>query len=73
MRTRRTEKIALASAPMTRAVDVLADLCNRARCFTTVDGTLMYRDSDHLSVEGSLRLTGRFSRAIRAAVSGSRR
>jgi peptidoglycan/LPS O-acetylase OafA/YrhL len=56
-RTVRAEDAAVATAPMTSAVDFENELCLRRRCSTMRGGTLMYRDGEHLSVDGSLTLT----------------
>jgi hypothetical protein len=42
------------------------EFCDARRCQTSRDGTILYRDADHLSVDGSLTLTDRFYRAIEA-------
>jgi peptidoglycan/LPS O-acetylase OafA/YrhL len=45
-------------------LDLENDLCGPTRCSSVRDGTVLYRDSDHLTVAGALTLTSVFYRAI---------
>jgi hypothetical protein len=49
-------------------IDFENEICDAGRCVTSRSGTILYRDADHLSVEGSLTLTDRFYRAIESLV-----
>jgi hypothetical protein len=60
------EQAAAASAPLTATVDLNDDLCSRSNCTTMRNGALLYRDDEHLSVQGALTLTGRFTRIVAA-------
>ncbi len=62
--TRQEESAAVRSKPLTRAIDLENQLCDTSRCHSANGTTLMYRDTDHLSVDGALTLTGAFYRAI---------
>jgi peptidoglycan/LPS O-acetylase OafA/YrhL len=58
------ESRAVAAAPSTVLVDFENELCGPVRCSTVRNGTVLFRDSDHLSVDGSLTLVEAFYRAI---------
>jgi hypothetical protein len=58
------ENRAIAAVPMAWAVDFENELCGRDRCASLRVGTPLYRDSEHLSVDGALSLTERFYKAI---------
>jgi SGNH domain (fused to AT3 domains) len=47
-------------------IDFEDEICDARRCETSRNGTILYRDADHLSVDGSLTLADRFYRAIEA-------
>jgi len=59
------EDAALARATDTSALTFENFLCDAKTCHNAIDGVYMYRDFDHLSVDGSLLLTHRFYVAIR--------
>ena len=56
------ERAAVAGARNATALDFDDLLCDSARCAGAHAGTWTYRDSNHLTVSGSLLLTDRFSR-----------
>jgi peptidoglycan/LPS O-acetylase OafA/YrhL len=58
------QRAAVAAAPRSYDLDLESAFCSSTRCFSLRKGKLLYRDSDHLSVGGSLLLTDRFYRAI---------
>jgi len=58
------ERTTAAATPATSVIDFEAELCPNGRCESTRGGVVWYRDSEHLSVEGSLQLTDAFFRAI---------
>jgi peptidoglycan/LPS O-acetylase OafA/YrhL len=58
------ENRAVRLAPTAVILDVEDDLCGPTRCSSVRDGTVLYRDSDHLTVAGALTLTSVFYRAI---------
>jgi len=60
------EDRAAAAAPKAWTIDLTNQLCGPDRCPTTRSGTVLYRDSTHLSVDGALALTNTFYRAILA-------
>ncbi len=62
----RIEREAVTAAPSARALDLTGVLCPDGLCVSSRAGTPIYRDARHLSVDGALELTDRFSRAIRA-------
>ena len=55
---------AIEGSPRSATLDLIDRICNREICAQNQHGTLMYRNRDHLSVDGSLRLTT----AIQAAM-----
>ncbi len=61
------EEAAVAGARDAAALDFDDGLCDAVLCTSANRGIWMYRDVSHLSVEGSLRLTDRFSRALSLA------
>ncbi len=65
-RARRAEKAAVAGLERTWILDFENRLCGKKRCSSVKDGISLYRDSRHLSIDGSLYLAGDFERAIRA-------
>jgi peptidoglycan/LPS O-acetylase OafA/YrhL len=65
------EKAAVAGARNASTVDFDDLLCGAARCAGAHAGTWTYRDSNHLTVSGSLLLTERFSRIFEAGYTGS--
>jgi peptidoglycan/LPS O-acetylase OafA/YrhL len=58
------EDSAAATAPATWVLNFENQLCSKSRCSTARNGITLYRDSRHLSVDGSLSLTGTIQRAI---------
>jgi hypothetical protein len=58
------EAAAVTAAPRSYDLDLEDAFCSPSRCFGLRRGTLLYRDSDHLSVGGALLLTDRFYKAI---------
>jgi peptidoglycan/LPS O-acetylase OafA/YrhL len=67
------EQAAANSAPLTSTLDLDNQLCGRSTCSTMRNGIVMYRDDEHLSVEGAATLTGRFEQAIVARIGGADR
>ena len=63
-RARTAEERAVAAVRGAAAVDFVPILCPAGRCSTLSGGTLLYRDRIHLSVDGALRLSDTFYRAI---------
>jgi hypothetical protein len=63
---REAERRAVASVSNSALIDFEDEICDARRCTTSRNGTILYRDADHLSVDGSLTLTVRFYRAIEA-------
>ncbi len=61
------------SVPLTRTISFENLMCSRVSCSSVRNHVLLYRDSRHLSVQGSELLTTRFYNAIRAAARGGRR
>ncbi|MEP7334752.1 MAG: acyltransferase family protein [Actinomycetota bacterium] len=62
----RVEREAVTGAPTARALDLTDVLCPDRLCVSSRAGIPIYRDAQHLSVDGALELTDLFSRAIRA-------
>jgi len=62
--TRDAEDRAIANVPGSFAVDFTNDLCRTDSCKSKIDDLLLYRNSDHLSVDGSLTLTDKFRQLI---------
>ncbi|HEY2074080.1 MAG TPA: SGNH hydrolase domain-containing protein, partial [Gaiellaceae bacterium] len=60
----RAEESATAAVAGTHSIDFAPVLCPGARCTSTRGHTVMYRNASHLSVAGSLELTGRLRAAI---------
>jgi peptidoglycan/LPS O-acetylase OafA/YrhL len=60
------EAAAVAAVPATWSVDFVDALCGSTTCSAARQGTRLYRNSDHLSVDGALSLTGAFEDAVRA-------
>jgi peptidoglycan/LPS O-acetylase OafA/YrhL len=46
-------------SPRLRVMDPMDVLCDEQECRAIIDGVLMYRDQDHLSIEGSIFLWAR--------------
>jgi peptidoglycan/LPS O-acetylase OafA/YrhL len=65
------ERAAVASSERASAVGFDDDLCDGSRCTGARQGVWTYRDSNHLSVAGALRLTSRFADLIEAAGTSS--
>jgi peptidoglycan/LPS O-acetylase OafA/YrhL len=63
---RKAERRAVAGVSNAALIDFEDEICDARRCETSRKGTILYRDADHLSVDGSLTLTDRFYRAIEA-------
>jgi peptidoglycan/LPS O-acetylase OafA/YrhL len=61
-----SEDAAAATAQKTWVLNFENQLCGKNRCSTNKNGITLYRDSRHLSVDGSLYLTGTIQRAIAA-------
>lgn len=62
-RAKRAERSA-ASAVGATLLDLEDELCGPSNCSTARASTILYRDSEHLSVEGALRMTDRLYRVI---------
>ena len=60
------EAAAAAASRSSWTLDFADAICRGGRCETARDGIVQYRDSIHLTVDGSLRLTSGFARAIAA-------
>jgi peptidoglycan/LPS O-acetylase OafA/YrhL len=62
------ENEAMQGLPLSPSLDFESELCTRDRCASrrAHGGLIMYRDEDHLSVDGSLTLAPEFYDAIRA-------
>jgi len=58
------EDSAAVATTATWAIGFENEICGSKRCSTVRDGTIRYRDRDHLSVEGALALTSRFEHVI---------
>jgi len=56
--------------PLTRTISFENLMCSRVSCSSVRNHVVLYRDSRHLSVQGSELLTTRFYNAIRTATSG---
>jgi SGNH domain (fused to AT3 domains) len=65
-RARDAERRAAARVGNATLIDFEDEICGADRCETSRNGTILYRDADHLSVAGALTLTDRFYRAIEA-------
>ena len=66
-----TEARAVSAAPTTTIVSFENDLCSPSRCSTVkADGTVLYRDKDHLTVAGAQLLAGPFQRLFASIRSG---
>jgi hypothetical protein len=63
-RAKGVEREAVAAVPNADAIDFEDEICTEERCSTSRDGTILYRDADHLSVDGALGLTDDFYRTI---------
>jgi peptidoglycan/LPS O-acetylase OafA/YrhL len=61
----RIEREAVTSTPSARALDLTDVLCPDRLCVSSRAGIPVYRDAQHLSVDGALELTDLFSREIR--------
>jgi len=62
--TKDAERRAVAGAPLSSSVDLADQICSATTCATRRDGRWVYRDSTHLSIPESRRLTGRFEQLI---------
>jgi len=60
------EAAAAAASRSSWTLDFAGVICRGGRCETARDGIVQYRDSIHLTVDGSLRLTAGFARVISA-------
>lgn len=58
------ESLAARGIPLASVMSVEDAICGKSRCSASRDGVPMYRDREHLSVPGSLTLSGRFEAAI---------
>jgi peptidoglycan/LPS O-acetylase OafA/YrhL len=58
------ENRAIAAAKAAWGLDVENAVCGAARCSSTLGGHFMYRDGEHLSVDGALTLTRPFYDAL---------
>jgi len=58
------EDAAVRGLPTSWAVSMEDELCDRRRCTAEQNGVTIYRNHDHLSVDGASLLTGSFFRAI---------
>lgn len=63
-RARGVEGAAVAAVSNTSALDFEETLCGSDRCSTSRGDTILYRDGEHLSVDGALLLADGFYRAI---------
>ena len=50
----------LAALPKAEVIDPFPTFCDGKFCYGVRDGAILYSDKDHLSVKGSLLLTGLF-------------
>ena len=62
----RTERDAVSGTPSAHTLNLTGVLCPERLCVSSRAGVPIYRDAQHLSVDGALGLTDHFSRAIRA-------
>jgi peptidoglycan/LPS O-acetylase OafA/YrhL len=60
------ETDAVTATSSASALDLTDVLCPEGHCASSRSGITLYRDAQHLSVDGALQLTDVFSRAIRA-------
>jgi len=60
------ENAAVAAVTRAWTLDFENDVCSPTMCDAIRGGVRIYRNSDHLSVEGALMLTKQFEAAIRA-------
>ena len=67
-RAKQAEQAAIAVSRNAWALDFEDEICTGERCSTSRDGTILYRDGSHLSIDGALRLTDDFYRAIASRV-----
>ena len=68
-----TQDGAVSTAPNTRIVSFENDLCGPSTCSTLKNnGTVLYRDKDHLTAAGARLLTGHFYRLFHVAQETSR-
>jgi peptidoglycan/LPS O-acetylase OafA/YrhL len=65
-RAKQAEREAVLAVPDDSTIDFEDAICLGDRCSTSRAGTILYRDADHLSVDGALALTDDFYRAILA-------
>jgi hypothetical protein len=63
-RAHAAETGAIAASVTASAMDLSRAICWNGVCATSRRGTILYRDRDHLSVEGSLTLSDEFRHAI---------
>ena len=66
LRAKQAEREAALAVPDDSTIDFEDAICLGDRCSTSRGGTILYRDADHLSVDGALALTDDFYRAILA-------
>jgi hypothetical protein len=62
----RTERDAVSGTPSAHTLNLTGVLCPDRLCVSSSRGIPVYRDAQHLSVDGALGLTDLFSQAIRA-------
>jgi hypothetical protein len=67
----RSEDAAVAGVPQAETVGFIAQVCTPTECSTDHGGVWLYTDGDHLSTQGALRLTPRFTRVLRRALADS--
>ena len=67
----RAERDAVSGTPSAHALNLTGVLCPDRVCVSARAGIPIYRDAQHLSVDGALELTDLFSRAIRVHVRSS--
>ncbi|HWM14134.1 MAG TPA: acyltransferase family protein [Gaiellaceae bacterium] len=63
-RARRAEDRAVAAVTGAATIDFTEGLCGEERCSTARGNTVLYRDGEHLSIEGALPLSDSFYDAI---------
>jgi peptidoglycan/LPS O-acetylase OafA/YrhL len=66
-RSVRAENAALLGTAGNSTIDFEHEICSGGRCSTARGNVTLYRDGEHLSVEGALTLTARFRDAIAAS------
>ena len=56
---------AIASVPGSKLIDLFPALCDDRLCPAERDGTILYRDDDHLTASGARSLAPSFAEAAR--------